>query len=206
MTKQLFLETYHRSPVTFFIMLVVFFVSTSGLLNRKLFFQFILHPQSITRDKQYYRILTADWTNADFMHLMLNEFMLYVFCSDLEETLRAKAQSGSIQFLIIYLTSLLLGSFIIIVRHRHDFQYSTTGTSGSIMGCMFSFMLLDPNYVLYYLPGGLKITNLYGGLAYILLLILYQKRKKNQTVNHEFHFYGAIGGILATLVLYPGII
>lgn len=206
MTKTTFLEIYHHSPVTYVIMLIVFVVSVAGLINKKLFYQMILHPRSVIRDKQYYRVITADWTNADLLHLMLNEFMLYIFCSDLEETLKRKSDHGSIQFLTIYLASLLVGSVLIIIRHRKEFSYSTTGTSGSIMGCMFGFMLLDPNYVLYYLPGGGQITNIYGGLGYIIMLIVYQRRKKYETVNHEFHFYGAIGGILATLVLYPGIL
>jgi len=206
MTKQSIYENFHQSPVTYFIILLVFAASSAGILNRKLFYNGILHPQSVVRDKQYYRIFTADLMNADWLHLFLNEIMLYVFCTHLEFTLRNKSPFGSIQFLIIYFASLAVGSAIITARHYKEFGYSTTGTSGSIMGCMFSFMLLDPDYIVFDLPETGPVKNIYAGLLYIIILIIYQKRRKNDIVNMEFHFYGAIGGILATLILHPEIL
>ncbi|MGZ3835599.1 MAG: rhomboid family intramembrane serine protease [Mucilaginibacter sp.] len=185
---------------------MIFLVSMLGLFNKKVFFQFILHPVSVVKNKQFYRVFTADWMNADFLYLVLNEFMLYVFCSDLEENLRSRSANGSLHFLVIYASSLIIGSSVIIVRHFKDFNYSTTGTSGSIMGCMFSFMLLAPAYPVYQLPIIGEVKNIYGGLIYILMLVIYQWRKKEDMINHEFHFYGAIGGILATLMLYPQIL
>jgi membrane associated rhomboid family serine protease len=206
MTKHEILENYHQSPVTYVIILIVLAVSIAGFANRKLFYQLILHPQSVVRDKQYYRIITADLINADYVHLCLNELMLYVFCTHLEFTLRNKSSVGSIQFLVIYFASLLVASVGIIVRYHKKFDYSTTGTSGSIMGCMFGFMLLDPNYVVFDLPETGPVRNIYAGLIYIVILILYQRRKKSDLVNNEYHFYGAIGGILSTLIMYPEIL
>jgi membrane associated rhomboid family serine protease len=206
MTAASIAETFQQSPVTYCLMLIVALFSVAGSMNQKLFYKFILHPQSVVRDKQYFRILTADWTNADVMHLMLNELTFYVFCTHLEFTLRGISSHGSLQYLIIYAVSLLFGSAIIILKYRRKFEYSTTGTSGSIMGCMFSFMLLDPNYVILNLPGIGPVKNIYGGLVYILILFIYQRRKKEDLINNEFHFYGAIGGILATLVMHPEVL
>ena len=199
-------DFYVKSPLTFAISLAVFAFTSVSLLRRRLFFSFILHPFSIIRQHQYYRVFTADLVNADWMHLLLNEFMLYVFCSDLEETLRKTSSSGSWQFLMIYIGSLVVGSTIVIIRHRNDFNYSTTGTSGSIMGCMFGFMILDPNYIVYKISSGGGIKNIYGGLMYIVMLIIYQKRKGNEYINHEYHFYGALGGLAVTLILHPEIL
>lgn len=197
---------FELSPVTYCLMALIFVFSLTGFLNKKLFFQFILHPASIVRDNQFYRIITADLTNADPMHLLLNEFMLYVFCTHLEETLRNGSIYGSLQFVIIYVTSLLMGSVVLIFRYYHNFDYSTTGTSGSIMGCMFAFMVIAPNFIVYNFSEHSGLKNSYAALAYIIMLIIYQKRKKEELVNHEFHFYGAIGGILATLILFPSIL
>lgn len=206
MNLSIWIEYYQKSPVTYWLMLLVTAFSCVGFLNKKLFYGFILHPRSFVRDKQYYRVITADLTNVDLMHFMLNEFMLYVFCTHLEETLRSKTPFGSLQFVFIYLASLVVGSGIVIIRHYKNFEYSTTGTSGSIMGCMFSFMLLDPNYIVFDLPVLGPVKNIYGGLIYILIMIIYQKRKKEEMINHEFHFYGAIGGIIATLIIHPEVI
>jgi membrane associated rhomboid family serine protease len=206
MSLTFFSDFYGKSPVTFALSILVLLSTGAALLNKKLFFACILHPTSVIRERQYYRIFTADLVNADLVHLALNEFMLYVFCSNLEETLYKNGHSGSLQFLMIYLASLLFGSAIIIARHFHDFKYSTTGTSGSIMGCMFGFMILDPNRIIINFSEGGGLKNIYGGLIYILLLIGYQRRKGGELVNHEFHFYGAIGGLLATLALHPEIL
>ncbi|MBS1526467.1 MAG: rhomboid family intramembrane serine protease [Bacteroidetes bacterium] len=200
-----FSEYYSKSPATFVVSVLVMLFSVTALVNKKLFFACILHPVSVVRDRQYYRIFTADLVNADVLHLMLNEFVLYVFCSDLEETLRKSGGSGSLQFLVIYFCSLLFAAGIVIVRHYKDFNYSTTGTSGSIMGCMFGFMLLDPNYIVYNFTEGGGIKNIYGGLMYILLLFAYQRKKGGGLINHEYHFYGALGGLITTLTLHPEI-
>ena len=206
MAEAFFSDFYAKSPVTFVLSIIVLLSTGYALLNKKLFFACILHPVSVVRDRQYYRIFTADLVNADWLHLMLNEFMLYVFCSDLEETLRKSGPSGSLQFLTIYLASLLFASAIVIARHYTDFEYSTTGTSGSIMGCMFGFMLIDPNYIVYNFTEGGGIKNIYAGLAYILILIAYQRKRGGGLINHEYHFYGAVGGLLATLALHPAIL
>lgn len=203
---QTILENYHQSPVTYFIILAVLIVSFIALGNKKLHYKLILHPQSVVRDRQYYRIFTADLVNADWIHLLLNELMLYVFCTHLEYILRARSIHGSTQFLAIYLSSLVLASLVTTARYYKKFEYATTGSSGSLMGCMFSFMMLDPDYWVFDLPGLGPIRNIYAGLAYIIILIIYQKRRNNGLINNEYHFYGAVGGIVATLILYPEVI
>lgn len=203
MNLPFFSEYYLKSPVTCIISFLVLITTATALLNKKLFFHFILHPFTVVRNKQLYRIFTADLTNADYMHLLLNEFMLYVFCSDLEEALRVKSPSGSWYFVLIYFGSLLVASTIVIIRHFRDFNYSSTGTSGSIMGSMFAFMVIAPKHVVYHIPGIGGVENIYGGLAYIIMLVIYQRRRKEETVNHEFHFYGALAGAVIGFALWP---
>lgn len=205
MNLSFFSEFYAKSPVTFALSIVVLLFTVSSFINKKLLLALMLHPQSVVRQRQYYRIFTADLVNADIPHLVLNEFMLYVFCSDLEETLRKRSASGSLEFAVIYWGSLLVASMIVTIRHYKEFGYSTTGTSGSIMGCMFAFMVIAPNYIVYDLPVAGDVKNIYGGLAYILALIIYQRRKKEERVNHEFHFYGAAAGlVMGSLLVLKG--
>jgi membrane associated rhomboid family serine protease len=197
-----FQEFYLKSPVTFVLFITVLIISALSFWKKRLLLALMLHPQSVVRQRQYYRIITADLVNADMPHLVLNEFMLYVFCSDLEETLRKESPNGSLEFAMIYWGSLIVASAIVILRRYRDFNYSTTGTSGSIMGCMFAYMVIAPNRVLYHLPGIGEVKNIYAGLFYILALIIYERRKKEGRVNHEFHFYGAAAGALIGLVIY----
>lgn len=202
MTFAFFGDFYSKSPVTCLISILVLICTLVSLFNKKALFAFMLHPYSIVRQKEYYRILTADLFNADLLHLALNEFMLYVFCSDLEESLRRQGSYGSLIFAGIYWGSLLFASFIVTLRHFRDYNYTSTGTSGSIMGCMFAFIVIAPNFGVYDLPGIGEVKNIYGGLAYILAMIIYQRRKNEERVNHEFHFYGALFGVITGLLIY----
>lgn len=203
MNLKLIIDFLAGSPVTFILMLIILTVSSLGLLNKSVFGALMLHPYSIVKNREYYRIISADFVHNDVLHLVFNEFVLYAFGSGLEDHLRGRSGYGSLQFVFIYLVSLLTGGVIATMRHRKDFGYSTTGASGSVMGCMFSLILLVPKGT------GLDIAligpvkNIYAGLFYIIFLILFQRRKGE--INYEVHFFGALGGIAATLVLFPWI-
>ncbi|HEY4195932.1 MAG TPA: rhomboid family intramembrane serine protease [Mucilaginibacter sp.] len=204
MNLKLITATLLLSPVTFIIMLIVFVTSCLALWKRKFFAALILHPFSVTHEREYYRLFTSDLVHNDKLHLLLNVFVLYAFCSDLEEYLRKHSTSGSWLFLVIYIAAMLTSAIITTIRHRKDFNYSTSGASGSIMGCMFSLMLINPKGTGLELAFVGSVKNVYSGLLYIIFLILFQLRRGE--VNYEVHFWGAIGGIVATLIIYPGIL
>lgn len=86
----------------------------------------ILHPCSIVRQKEYYRLFTADLVHNDVLHLALNEIMLFVFCSRLE------AFTGSAKFVFVYFLSYFAGVVITTVRHRNQFKFSSAGLPGAL--------------------------------------------------------------------------
>ncbi|MFI5162350.1 MAG: rhomboid family intramembrane serine protease [Sphingobacteriales bacterium] len=197
---------FKGTPATFAIMTAILICSCAGFYHKVFFSKLILHPYSIVRQKEYYRLFTSDLVHVDFMHLLLNELMLYLICGSLEEHLKIGSAHGSWQFLFIYACSLFSGVVVTTLRHRKQFDYSGAGASGSLMGCMMSFMILKPNYIAFYLPviGGVK--NTWTAIIFIVILIWYQQQRKNRLFNHELHFWGAIGGIAATFILFPGVL
>jgi membrane associated rhomboid family serine protease len=206
MTLTSLLPEFSKSPATSILMLLIFMVSLLGLKNKTVFAALILHPSSIFNKKEYYRIFTADFVHVDLVHLILNEVTLYVFCSDLEETLNRVSSNGSWKFIIIFLVSQLTGNVITIIKNRKNFNYSSAGCSGSVMGCLFAFMVIDPQGIRFYYSFIGGISNVYAGLIYIILLMAYMRKRKNSMINHEIHFYGALGGIMAAILLFPHII
>lgn len=189
------------SPVTCTLMVAILIASCAGFVSRLFFMRAILHPYSVVRQNQYYRLISGDLVSNDFMHLLLNELMLSFFGGNLEEELNKRSHHGSLLFLLVYLCSWFCGIAHTTLRYRDDFDYSSAGASGSILGCAVSFMILQPNLIAFYLPviGGVK--NKYDALILILVLIIYQKKTHNPMINHEIHFFGAIGGIIGTLFL-----
>jgi membrane associated rhomboid family serine protease len=196
---------FENAPVALTIMLLIVAVSGLALMNKQLFLKLILHPYSVVHQKEYYRVVSFDLTHNDILHLGLNIFMMWISCIPLEKFLIHHSATGSLQFLLIYLAAHFSGAFYITYRHRNDFSYSCTGASGSIMGCLFSYMLLQPRVIAFYLPVVGGVQNGFTALIYIALLIRLQFRNKS-AYSHELHFFGGLGGVLATIVLFPNIL
>jgi membrane associated rhomboid family serine protease len=190
-----------ESPFTFALMAVVSIVSLLAFTRKKIFANLLLHPYSVFKYKQYYRVVTSDFVHVDLWHFGFNQLTLYTFCSNLEEVLNHKFHRGNYLLLIIYFCSMLMGNIIVALINRKDFEYSSAGCSGSVTGCLFGFMIIDPHGSALNEPLIGSIENIYSGLLFIIALIFYKLKRKNEVINFDLHFYGAVGGILATLVM-----
>ncbi|AYL95305.1 rhomboid family intramembrane serine protease [Mucilaginibacter celer] len=200
MTKYFLPDSFSLAPATYTLMISILFISVIGFYHQAFFYKLILHPYTIVHKREYYRLCTSDFVHVDFVHLILNLVAFYVICSDLEELLNKKSVHGSLHFLTIYAISMLTANITATIRSRNNFNYSSAGASGSIMGCLFAFMLLDPfgHAVNIAVLGPVK--NIYTAPLYIAMLTYYKWKKKNEAINHDLHLYGAIGGIAASLL------
>ncbi|MGP2550134.1 rhomboid family intramembrane serine protease [Mucilaginibacter rubeus] len=199
MTEYLIPDSFSLAPVAYTLMISILLSSLIGLYHQVFFGKLILHPYTIINKREYYRVLTSDFVHVDFVHLIFNQIAFYVICSDLEELLNRKSRHGSLHFLVIYLISMLTANITATVRNSDNFNYSSAGASGSIMGCLFAFMLLDPfGHAVNVAVIG-PIENIYTAPLYIAMLTYYKWKKKNEAINHDLHLYGAIGGIAVSL-------
>lgn len=193
-------------PVCSILAIIIFAVSLFGFFNKKYVLKLLLHPVSILRDKQYYRLFTSDLVHHDFIHLMLNEVMFFTYGGNLEQHLNEKLPLGSLRFVAIYICSCLFSSVGSTLRNRDNFGYSSAGASGSVIGCLFSYTMVQPNMVAFSLPVIGYVTNVYFSLIVIIGISIYKWRRSNELLNHDLHFFGALGGIISTLVFCPEIV
>jgi membrane associated rhomboid family serine protease len=195
-----------EAPATYCLMLIIALVSFAAIYKKEIFASLLLHPYSVSRQRQYYRLFTADLVHNDLVHLVFNEVSLYIFGANLEVTLERRIGNGGWHLLQIFVISELVSNVLYTLIHRNSFEYSSAGCSGSVMGCLFAFMILDPygTALSFAFIGGIK--NIFTGLIYILLLSYYRWKKGNEMVNHEIHLYGALSGILAVLIICPAIL
>lgn len=189
-------------PITIAIMTLIMVTSVIGFINPIVKFNLMLHPFSIFHHKQVYRLITADFVHNDPIHLIINETVIFFACGNLETYLHGHYARGSFLFLSIYLISMLGGAIIIAIRYHKDFDYSSSGASGSAIGSMFGYMILQPHVAAFYLPIFGSIQNIYGAFLFVAGFIIYQLRTKNPMVNNELHFYSAITGAIFTLLLF----
>ena len=147
---------------------------------------------SIRRGEQF-RMFSSGFLHLDTQHLLFNMITLYFFAD------RVIFHLGELNFLVVYVGSLLLGSLVSLYFHKDEYQYSALGASGAVMGIVYSAILLDPMMKINFIIPGFVF-----GIAYLLYSI-YGMKKRIGNIGHDAHFGGAIGGYLITLILKPSL-
>ncbi len=142
------------------------------------------------------RMLTSGFLHVDYLHLILNMYVLYIFAPTLIANL------GVGKFLFIYFGSLIAGSVLTLVYHKKDFYYSAVGASGAVAGVIFAGILLNPDMSLMIFPLPIPIPGYIFGVGYLLYSI-YGMKKQLGNVGHTAHLGGAIGGYGLLLLVYP---
>jgi membrane associated rhomboid family serine protease len=138
--------------------------------------------QHFIADGEYYRLLTAGFLHAGLFHLATNMLSLWILGSMIEPAL------GKWRFGVIYLVSLLCGSFGALLLSPDAL---TVGASGAIFGLLASAAVLAWNRGFNLMESGLGI--------WIGLNLLITFTVPNISIGG--HVGGLIGGGLATLVL-----
>ena len=83
---------------------------------------------------EWYRIFTSAFLHAGFIHLAFNMLVLWMLGQMLEASL------GKVSFLALYLTSLVAGSFGVLIL---DPQALTVGASGAVFGLMGAAIVMQ---------------------------------------------------------------
>lgn len=193
------MEYLNQTPVASLILLFTVVTSIYAFNDHTLYGKFMLHPYSVYRKNKLYTLITSGMIHSDWMHLIFNMMTFFFFAFSLE------AQIGSVRFGLIYFASLILSDIPTIFKHKDDFWYNSLGASGAISGVLFSFILFYPLTPLYlfFIPIGIPAV-LFGGLY--LLYCVYASRQSRDNINHDAHFFGALTGIIITIIIIPGIV
>lgn len=161
-----------------------------NLLNK---FSFI--PYNVIHKNQWYRFLTSGITHVNLTHLLFNMFTFYFFSFDLEKTI------GEINFIWIYIGSMLFSHIPTLIKYRNNINYSSLGASGAISGVIFSSILIYPTNSMMIMPIPIPIPAFIFGICYIIWCIAANNRNTDN-INHSAHLAGAIAGIIITFVLF----
>lgn len=183
--------------ILLFIIIANVLVSLKGFKDRLFFDKYKFQIGAINRGEKI-RIITSAFLHVDYLHLILNMYVLYVFAPQLIVNL------GVAKFLIIYIGSLLAGNIFTLTFHKAELYYSAVGASGAVAGVIYAAILLNPNMRLIMFPLPIPIPGYVFGIGYLLYSI-YGMKKQLGNVGHSAHLGGAIGGFALTLLVYPSI-
>ena len=179
-------------------------VSFLGFSNQTLFLKFLFKPNSILKDKEWYRFISSAWLHADYMHLFVNLFVLYSFGNFLEYFFNVYyEEQSSVLYLFIFLGSTVVSHIPSYVKHKSNINYQAVGASGGVSGILFAYILINPLSMLelyLFIP----IPAIIFGILY-LWYSYYMSKKNIDNIGHEAHIYGALGGMILITIIKPGI-
>jgi membrane associated rhomboid family serine protease len=187
----------NETPVAAIIFLFTLTTSIYAFNDHGIYGKFMLHPYTVSKGKKLYTLITSGLIHADWVHLFFNMFTFYFFAFPLEKMV------GSVNFGIIYLGSLILSDIPTIIKHKDHFWYNSLGASGAISAVLFSYILFNPwtTIGVMFIPmPAIVFAVLY--LAYSW----YMAKNAKDNIGHDAHFFGALTGLVFTVVLVPGII
>ncbi|MEM8907573.1 MAG: rhomboid family intramembrane serine protease [Bacteroidota bacterium] len=191
--------------LTLVLIIVTCLISYQAFNNRSMFEQLLHSPYREAHSKEYYRFLTSGFVHGSPMHLLINMYVLYMFGQAVEYYLLQEfgPLMGRINFLVIYLLTIIFGDLPTFIKHRNNAYFSSVGASGAISGILMVFILFNPwaELLLFF------IIPMPAILAGILFLVYssWASKNTNDRIDHEAHFYGAVFGCLLCLVMKPSI-
>ncbi len=191
--------------MTNIIILITVVLSISALYNQQLMHKLIFNPYMITERGQWYRFLTSGFIHADWIHLLINMLVLWSFGNVVEQYYAAIfEEKASFYYLLLYAGGLIISITPSYTRHKHNAGYNALGASGAVSAVLFTAILFKPLDKIY-LYGLIGLPGIVLGVAY-LGYSYYMDKKGGGIVNHDAHFWGAIYGVLFTILLKPNIV
>ena len=156
----------------------------TDLLHREDIFILGGNIKDLTRNGEYYRLLTCIFLHGGIIHLLCNTYSLYIIGSQLESFF------GKVRYLIIFLVSGIAGSILSLAFSRGN--SISIGASGAIFGLLGAILYFGYHYRVY-LGNVLKnqiipiiVLNL--GIGFILT-----------GIDNFAHIGGLVGGLFTTM-------
>ena len=186
---------YGTPPLILILLAIIVLISYRAFKDPLLFNQLKFNVRAVKLG-EYYRLLTAGFIHVDYNHLFFNGFTLFIFGGN------ALYGLGTVNFILLYMVSLLMGNGLAYYYHKSNPYYTAVGASGAIMGIVYSSILMFPEMKLAIIFFPIPFPAYVFGVGY-LIYTLFGIKSQNDGIGHTAHFGGAIGGIICTLVFDP---
>ena len=193
--------------ITLIIIALTCLVSISAFTNRVLFSKLLFNAPAIRSNREWYRFLTHALLHADWIHLAMNMYVLYMFGKMVEDIFSDVFGliKGEIFFFALYFIGIVASSFPSYEKHKEDHYYNSVGASGAVSAIVFSAILLNPfmSLSLMFIP--IPIPAPIFGVLY-LIYCRYAANHAKDNVAHDVHYWGSLFGALFTIVVLPSTI
>ena len=189
--------------MTIFIIIITAIISIWAFNNREVFDKLSFNAYEIKHKKEGWRFFSYALIHADWTHLIINMFVLYSF-GDVVETLLNYyfGIKYLIYFLLLYIGGIIFSILFDFRKNKDNVYYNAVGASGAVSAIVFSSIILYPagSIYLFFIP--IPIPSAIFGILYLVYSAYMSKRAKDN-IGHNAHFWGAIFGVIFTIILKP---
>jgi len=181
-------------------------VSIIAFSNRELFDKLKFNAYYIRSDREWYRFFSYALLHADWGHLLINMFVLWSFSDVVMQFFSLDFGSiAGLYFIALYVGGVLFSTIYDFARQKNNIYFNAVGASGAVSAIVFSSIILYPTGKIFFFLIPIGIPSWIFGILY-LVYSAYMGKRKVDNIGHNAHFWGAVFGILFTLVLNPAYI
>ncbi|MFJ7408448.1 MULTISPECIES: rhomboid family intramembrane serine protease [unclassified Lysinibacillus] len=180
--------SYYPVVSTLIAVNLILYVLTLVPVIGELLWNYGIQVNFLVQSGEWWRVLSAMFLHANFMHVLFNMFSLFLFGPELEKI------AGKARFITIYLLSGIVGNMATFMLN--DGSYASLGASGAIFGIFGAFGALV-YYTRRTMPMLRKLI-----LPIIVISVIMTFLQSN--VNVYAHLGGLVTGfVLGLIYLHP---
>jgi membrane associated rhomboid family serine protease len=192
--------------ITIYLIIAITLVSVVAFGDQRLFAALLFEPFVMKARGEWHRLVTHAFVHANWPHLIVNMFVLYMFGRNVE-LLYGMVSDRPVwsTYLLLFLGGVVFSSMPGFKRHALDPSYRAVGASGGVSSVLFAQVLMLPQKHVGSLLLPIPLQAWMFGVLYLVYSWQMDKRG-GDNVAHDAHFYGAVFGVLFTVVLDPRLI
>jgi membrane associated rhomboid family serine protease len=188
-----------------FIILITVLVSILAFGNGVLIDRLKFNAYAIKYRNESWRFVSYALVHAGWMHLLINMWVLYSFGNIVEMSLRnIFGLKGVVYYLLLYVGGVLFAVLVDFGKQKENAYYSAVGASGAVSAVVFASILIYPVAGIYLFPIPFAVPAWLFGILY-LLYSAYMQKNGHDHVGHTAHLWGAVFGLVFTLIVVPGV-
>ncbi len=191
--------------LTIIIIGITVLISLTAFGQPQFFEKAKFNPWSIAHRNEWWRWISGGFVHADYFHLGVNMITLYFFGVNMEYYFSTVSEvNGLFLLAAMYLLAIPVSSLYSYHKYKDDINYSAIGASGAVSAILFSSILFDPTSKIY-LYFAIGIPAWLFGILYLFYSYTMSK-KQVDNIGHDAHFFGALFGIIFTIIIKPDIL
>jgi membrane associated rhomboid family serine protease len=188
------------------IIAITVIVSVLAFYNAELMDRLKFNAYQIKHHKQGWRFASYALVHADWLHLLINMWVLYSFGGIVLRSFGMYfGVKGIPYYLLLYVGGVLFSILFDYGKNKDNIYYNAVGASGAVAAVVFASIMIYPVGGIYLFPIPFSIPSWLFGILF-LVYSAYMQKKGNSRIGHGAHFWGAVFGIIFTIITVPHVL